>query len=152
MGQFPRSEHWTTELISICENSTLSRWKKMAALPISGAVLSARTLQILYGGKGNRQVSVAVLPWPSRGLGFTRLIYYEVTGTCECLSLLGPTLGGGQGWLEGKYGLSLDQIVEAQVVVADGSLLTASKNSNSDLVRIVRSRKANSEPPNIKCS
>ena len=64
-----------------------------------------------------------------------RLIHYKVTGTCECLSLLGPTLGGGQGWLEGRYGLSLDQIVEAKVVIADGSLVTASKTSNPDLVR-----------------
>jgi hypothetical protein len=57
-----------------------------------------------------------------------------VTGTCECLSLLGPTLGGGQGWLEGRYGLALDNIVEAQVVIADGTLITASKDSHPDLV------------------
>lgn len=45
-----------------------------------------------------------------------------VTGTCECVSLMGPGLGGGHGWLQGHYGLVSDQFVSMNVVLADGSL------------------------------
>lgn len=52
-----------------------------------------------------------------------------VTGACECTSLLGPMLGGGHGWLQGRYGLSADQLLEARVVLANGDLVTVSENS-----------------------
>lgn len=54
-----------------------------------------------------------------------------VTGTCECVSLLGPGLGGGHGWLQGHHGLVADQFVSMNVVLADGSLKTV--DSSSDL-------------------
>jgi FAD/FMN-containing dehydrogenase len=52
-----------------------------------------------------------------------------VTGTCECVSYLGPGLGGGHGWLQGHYGLVADQYVSANVILANGSLITVDKNS-----------------------
>ncbi|OBT70377.1 hypothetical protein VE03_00112 [Pseudogymnoascus sp. 23342-1-I1] len=52
-----------------------------------------------------------------------------VTGTCECVSYLGPALGGGHGWLQGHHGLVSDQFVSLRVVKADGSLITVDKNS-----------------------
>ena len=51
------------------------------------------------------------------------------TGACECTSLLGPMLGGGHGWLQGQYGLAVDQLVEARMVLANGQLVTVSDNS-----------------------
>jgi len=45
----------------------------------------------------------------------------------------GLTLGGGYGWVRRKYGLSCDQLVEAQVVCADGQVLIASADTNPDL-------------------
>jgi hypothetical protein len=56
-----------------------------------------------------------------------------VTGACECTSLLGPMLGGGHGWLQGRYGLSIDQLVEARVILANGGLVTVSESSHADL-------------------
>lgn len=53
-----------------------------------------------------------------------------VTGTCECVSYLGPALGGGHGWLQGHHGLVSDQFVSLRVVKADGSLVTVDKNSD----------------------
>ena len=47
--------------------------------------------------------------------------------------IAGLTLGGGIGWLRRKYGLSSDNLVSADVVTADGRLLTASEAKNEDL-------------------
>ncbi|KAJ5163151.1 FAD-binding type 2 [Penicillium coprophilum] len=53
-----------------------------------------------------------------------------VTGTCECVSVLGPALGGGHGWLQGHHGLVSDQFVSMNVVLADGTLKTIDHNSD----------------------
>ncbi|PGH06143.1 hypothetical protein GX51_02531 [Blastomyces parvus] len=53
-----------------------------------------------------------------------------VTGTCECVSYLGPALGGGHGWLQGHHGLIADQFVSMRLIQADGSLVTVDKNSD----------------------
>jgi len=45
----------------------------------------------------------------------------------------GLTLGGGFGWISRKYGLSIDNLVSAEIVTAGSELLTASDNENSDL-------------------
>ena len=47
--------------------------------------------------------------------------------------LAGLTLGGGIGWLMRKYGLTIDQLLSVDVVTADGELVTASADENSDL-------------------
>lgn len=53
-----------------------------------------------------------------------------VTGTCECVSYMGPALGGGHGWLQGRHGLIADQFVSLRVVLADGTLKTIDANSD----------------------
>jgi hypothetical protein len=45
----------------------------------------------------------------------------------------GLTLGGGSGWIERKYGLTVDSLISADVVTADGRHLVASADRNADL-------------------
>ena len=43
---------------------------------------------------------------------------------------MGPALGGGHGWLEGRYGLVADQFVSMNVVLANGDLKTIDANTD----------------------
>ena len=50
----------------------------------------------------------------------------------------GLTLGGGLGYLTPKYGLTIDHLLSADMVLADGSICTASKDENQDLFWAIR--------------
>ena len=59
-------------------------------------------------------------------------------GVVSDTGVAGLTLGGGEGWVRRKYGLSCDNVVSAQVVCADGQVRTASADTNPDLYWAIR--------------
>src|SRR5262245_34803266 len=59
-------------------------------------------------------------------------------GVVGTTGIAGLTLGGGLGWLMPKYGLALDNLKSAEMVLADGSICQASADENADLFWAIR--------------
>ncbi|RYP12603.1 hypothetical protein DL765_007234 [Monosporascus sp. GIB2] len=62
----------------------------------------------------------------------------ELPLSSACVSVGGATLGGGHGWLQGKYGLVIDVIVSMRVALWNGTIINASATENSDLFWAMR--------------
>jgi FAD/FMN-containing dehydrogenase len=60
------------------------------------------------------------------------------TGVVSMTGLSGLALGGGLGWLNGKHGLTCDNLLAADVVTAAGELISASAEQNQDLFWALR--------------
>ncbi|RDI44729.1 FAD-binding oxidoreductase [Nocardia mexicana] len=61
-----------------------------------------------------------------------------VTGTVGTVGMAGLALGGGYGPLSGRFGLAADNVLAVDVVLADGSLVTADAEHEPDLFWAVR--------------
>jgi FAD/FMN-containing dehydrogenase len=61
-----------------------------------------------------------------------------VGGTVSHTGVGGLTLGGGMGFLSGKFGLVIDSLLEVEIVTADGEVRIASERENADLFWAVR--------------
>ncbi len=60
------------------------------------------------------------------------------SGDTRSVGVGGLTLSGGIGWKVRKYGLALDNVVAAEVVTADGGVVTASADENPELFWAIR--------------
>ncbi|HEY3511018.1 MAG TPA: FAD-binding oxidoreductase [Kribbella sp.] len=61
-----------------------------------------------------------------------------LSGSHRDVGVTGYTLGGGVGWLARRYGFAADSVVRAEVVTADGRLVTASAEQHPDLFWAIR--------------
>ncbi|KAF1850365.1 FAD-binding domain-containing protein [Cucurbitaria berberidis CBS 394.84] len=57
---------------------------------------------------------------------------------CDCVGYIAPILGGGHGWLQGRYGLAADQLISARIVLANGTAISVCEESNPDLFWAIR--------------
>ena len=83
---------------------------------------TSRTVRVQGGatwGQVDREAQVSGLAVPG--------------GVVSTTGVGGLTLGGGIGWLHRKYGLSCDNLISVQIVLASGELVTASSDENADL-------------------
>ncbi|KAJ4355674.1 uncharacterized protein N0V89_003694 [Didymosphaeria variabile] len=61
-----------------------------------------------------------------------------ITGLCECVSVAGPLLGAGHSALQSQYGFSADNLLSANIVLANGTTALASSATNPDLFWAIR--------------
>ena len=99
----------------------LSRMRKVTVVPFT------RTA-VVDGG-----ATIGDLVHASRPLGLS-----PVTGTVRTVGMSGLTLGGGYGPLAGRFGLALDNLLAAEVVLADGRRVVADAATNPDLFWALR--------------
>jgi FAD/FMN-containing dehydrogenase len=59
-------------------------------------------------------------------------------GVNSTTGIAGLTLGGGFGWTTRKFGMTIDNLLSAQVVTAAGDIITASDSENADLFWAIR--------------
>jgi hypothetical protein len=64
--------------------------------------------------------------------------YVLPSGTCQNVAVAGLSMGGGIGFLERKFGLTLDSMVSATIILADGKIVTADESNYSDLFWAIR--------------
>jgi FAD/FMN-containing dehydrogenase len=64
-------------------------------------------------------------------------------GVVSSTGIAGLTLGGGEGWLMGKYGLTIDNLRAVELVTAAGEIVTASADENQDLFWALRGGSGN---------
>jgi FAD/FMN-containing dehydrogenase len=81
-------------------------------------------------GSGARWIDVATTLKP-HGLAIS-------SGDTQSVGVGGLTLGGGIGWMVRRDGLAIDNLVAAEIVLADGTVKRADKNESPDLFWAIR--------------
>lgn len=114
---------------SVCDGGLMIDLSPMKEIRIDSARRTARAQAGLRLGEFDRDTQTF-------GLATT-------LGVNTDTGIAGLTLGGGYGWLAGKFGLACDNVLSVEVVTADGVVVTASANQNEDLYWGVRGAGAN---------
>ncbi|HHU16803.1 MAG TPA: FAD-binding oxidoreductase [Clostridiales bacterium] len=101
----------------------------------NGLIIDVSELLTLQINKEHQTVQV--------GAGFRLLPLYESLwnqglvipgGTCPSVCISGLTLGGGHGLLSRMFGMTCDNLLEVEMVTAQGKIIRANDNQHSDLL------------------
>jgi FAD/FMN-containing dehydrogenase len=97
---------------AVCDGAIMLDLSRMKGVRVDPETRTARAEAGLTLGEFDRATQALGLA--------TTLGVVSVTG------IAGLTLGGGLGWLNGRYGLACDNLISVDIVTADGQLLRAS--------------------------
>lgn len=114
---------------STCEGGLVIDLSRIKALSIDPAARVARAGAGLMLGEFDAATH-------AHGLAVT-------SGTEPTTGIAGLTLGGGLGWLMGKYGLACDNVRSVDMVLADGRQMTVNGETDPDLFWAIRGAGAN---------
>ncbi|KJK45031.1 FAD-binding protein [Lentzea aerocolonigenes] len=104
---------------SLVQDGLVLDMRRMNAVSISPDARSA----VVGGGATWSAFDQAAQPFGAATTG----------GRVSTTGVAGLTLGGGSGWIERKCGLSCDNLLAVDLVLADGRTVTASETENTDL-------------------
>lgn len=105
--------------LSVCNGGVIIDLSRMKGITIDPL---ARTARVQAG------LTLGEFVHETQGYGLA-----TTTGTVSGTGIGGLTLGGGIGWLMGKYGLTIDSLLSVDLVTADGQMLTANATEYPDL-------------------
>ena len=104
---------------AVCDDGLMISFKKMNGVEVDPATRRVRVQPGATLGDLDAATQVHGLAVP--------------TGINSTTGIAGLTLGGGFGWLSRKYGMTIDNLLSARVVTANGERVVASVSENADL-------------------
>ena len=104
---------------AVCDDGVVIDLSPMKAMRVDPIARTARAQPGLLWGEFDHETQAFGLAAPG--------------GIVTHTGIAGLTLGGGLGWLMRRYGLTCDNLLSADVVTADGELVRASADENTDL-------------------
>jgi FAD/FMN-containing dehydrogenase len=110
---------WPLPSKAVCDDGLMLDLSLMKGSHVDPKASTIRVQAGVTWGKFNRQTQL-------HGLAPTG-------GAVSSIGVTGLTLGGGFGFLMGKYGLTVDNLIAVKLVTADGSVVRASEEENSEL-------------------
>jgi FAD/FMN-containing dehydrogenase len=109
---------------AVCDGGLVIDLSAMKGIRVDPATRTARAEAGVLWGELDRETQLFGLA--------------TVGGIVTHTGIAGLTLGGGIGWLMRKHGATVDNLVSADVVTAEGELVTASEDENPDLFWAIR--------------
>jgi FAD/FMN-containing dehydrogenase len=99
-----------------------------------GLVIDLSPMKDLRVAPGTRTAHAgAGVPWGELDAATQAFGLATTGGIVSHTGIAGLTLGGGIGWLMRRFGLTIDNLLAAEVVTADGGVITASAEQHADL-------------------
>lgn len=104
---------------AVCDGGVMIDLSLMKGVHVDRNARTVRVQPGLNWGEFNRETQL-------HGLATTG-------GVVSTTGVAGLTLGGGIGWIMGKYGMAIDNLLSVELVTATGEVVTASEQENSEL-------------------
>ncbi len=109
---------------AVCDGGVMIDLSLMKGVYVDAKRRTARAQGGVTWGEFNRETQVHALA--------------TTGGAVSTTGIAGLTLGGGFGWLMGKYGLTVDNLHSVELVTADGDVLNANAEEDPDLFWALR--------------